>query len=331
MLTTPTRSRLFAGLSAIAAALALGACAVASSDSAGAGASGADAVLAQTFTGAHKIQSGVLDASLTVTPSGSGILNTPLSLTIDGPFQANASGKRPAFDLTATISALGQSQAIGLLSTGSAAYVTFDGADYAIPAGALAHIRSAIAGRRARRTLRLRRASLAKLGLDPYSWLVDPTVVSTNASVDGVQTTDIHAAINLRAVARQLLGAISANASTVGLPAGVKLPATLPARLLARLGAVHPTIDVFTGNADHTLHKFVLNAGVPLSGRISQMLGGLTGAQIALSVEIDQLNQPQTITAPSSAQPISALEAKVQPLLSSLGSMFGARGAALSG
>ena len=102
-------------------------------------------VLQQTFTGAHPVQSGVLNAALTVTPSGgASFLSGPLTLTVDGPFELGSAGSTPALDLTATIKALGQTGSIGVITTGSTADLTLDGAAYATPAGALAQLEPAI-------------------------------------------------------------------------------------------------------------------------------------------------------------------------------------------
>ena len=88
-----TRSGVLATLMGIVCALAIGACAVAGS-SGSVGAGSAD-VLQQTFTGTHTVTSGVVHASLTVTPSGgAGALSGPLSVSVDGPFQLGAPGSR---------------------------------------------------------------------------------------------------------------------------------------------------------------------------------------------------------------------------------------------
>lgn len=180
-------------------------------------------------------------------------------------------------------------------------------------------------GPRAHRSGHVRRVGhdlLATLGLDPLSWLTNPTIVGNDVTVGGVETTRVHAGIDLNAMVTQILAAVHAHASALGHGAS-KLPVSIPASDLALLGNVHPTIDVYSGNADHTLRKLALDVSVPISGRLSRELGGITGAQIALSVEIDHLNAPQTITVPTTVAPFSAFVAKLHSILSGLRSMFG--------
>ena len=51
-----------------------------SSGSAGGSSAGAQALLTETFSGAHAIKSGVLGFNLTVTPSGSSTIKGPITL-----------------------------------------------------------------------------------------------------------------------------------------------------------------------------------------------------------------------------------------------------------
>ena len=82
---------------AIVAVLVLAACG--SSSSAGSGGS-AQSVLKQTFSSGHSVKSGVLGFALTLTPTGSSTLTTPITLSVSGPFQSRGSGKLPQSDFT---------------------------------------------------------------------------------------------------------------------------------------------------------------------------------------------------------------------------------------
>ena len=104
---------------------------------------------------------------------------------------------------------------------------------------------------------------------------------------------------------------------SIGLPPGI------PAQILAMLATVDPTVDVYTGNSDQTLRRLTVDAVVPVDRALADRLGGITGVHIVLTLELDALNQPQAITAPSGAQPFSALEAKLRSILPGLGGMHG--------
>ena len=68
--------------------------------------------------GSHKIYSGNLSIAVTVDPSGSSTLSGPIKLSFGGPFQNSGAGKLPESDFTVSISALGKSGSLGILSTG---------------------------------------------------------------------------------------------------------------------------------------------------------------------------------------------------------------------
>src|SRR2546425_800257 len=110
----------------VLASLAIAACGSRSSSS------GEDAatLLKQTFTGSHKITSGDLNFAVTVDPSGSSTLSGPIKLSFGGPFQNSSGGKLPQSNFTVSVSALGNSGSLGIVSTGSSGYVTLQGTSY---------------------------------------------------------------------------------------------------------------------------------------------------------------------------------------------------------
>ena len=70
-------------------------------------------LLKQTFSGSHKVNSGNLNVSLTINPSGSSTLNGPITLSFGGPFQSLGKGKLPQSNFTISVSALGKSGSLG--------------------------------------------------------------------------------------------------------------------------------------------------------------------------------------------------------------------------
>ena len=102
--TTPLSSfhRILLAILAGGAILVLGACG--SSGSSG----NASALLNQTFSGTHAVNSGNLSFSVTVNPSGSSTLRGPITLSFGGPFQSLGKGKLPASNFSISIGALGR-------------------------------------------------------------------------------------------------------------------------------------------------------------------------------------------------------------------------------
>jgi hypothetical protein len=139
---------------------------------------------------------------------------------------------------------------------------------------------------------------------------MNPTVVGTE-TVGGASTTHIRAGVNIAA----LLGDMNeflqkASASTSSSAIGSTLFATTRQKIASEVR--HPTVDVWTGTSDNTLRKLSLNFRFPVTGQISTLLGGVSSADLAMTVQYSDLNQPQTISVPTGVQPFSAFESKLQ-------------------
>ncbi len=66
---------------------------------------------------------------------------------------------------------------------------------------------------------------------------------------------------------------------------------------------------------------------LPVTGQTSSELGGLTSADIGLTMQYSNLNQPQTIKAPSTVRPFSEFQSKVNGFIQALqGAAAGALG-----
>jgi hypothetical protein len=304
------------GLLAIAfASIAIAACG--SSSSTG----NAKTLLRQTFTGAHTVNSGDLSFTLSVNPSGSSTLSGPITLSFGGPFQSLGKGKLPESDFNVSISALGKTGTLGIVSTGTNGYVTLSGTSYQLPAATFQKLESSfasIASSSGASGSSAGSSTLSKLGIDPLQWLVKPSVVG-NETVSGANTTHIHAGVDVAA----LLGDVSTflgKAQSLGVSATSKLPTTISPTTRQRIASEvqNPSFDVWTGTGDKTIRKLSINLTVPVSGEISSVLGGLRSAAIGLTIAYSNLNKPQTITAPANVQPYSQFQAKIKSLLGAL-------------
>ena len=170
----------------------------------------------QTFTGTHTVTSGNIDLTLTIDPSGSSLLSGPITLSFGGPFQTRGAGKLPESNFTVSASALGRNVALGMISTGTAGYVTLQGSSYQLPQATLPEARVELRPADRRRRARARdRARSAKLGIQPLHWLTNPTVVGTE-NVGGAQTTHIHAGVNVNALLTDL-NTVLEKASSLGV------------------------------------------------------------------------------------------------------------------
>lgn len=302
-------------------ALTIGACGSSS------GSGDAAKLLQQTFSGSHRVNSGNLDFALTVNPSGSSTLKGPITLSFGGPFQSLGTGKLPQSNFNVSINALGSGGSIGILSTGTAGYVTFQGASYRLPKASFQRLESSFS-QLASPGGSTGSGVLGKLGIQPLHWLVNPQVIG-DETVAGAPTTHIRAGINVAV----LLGDFNTflqKASSLGISGAASFPRGISAASRTRIaGEVkNPSFDVWTGKSDNTIRRLQINVTLPVSGQTSTLLGGLRTAGIGLSMQYADLNQPQTIVAPTRILPYSQFQTKLKALIQGLQSGIGG---ALSG
>jgi len=303
--------------SALAAAVLIAGC--------GGGSGEAQKLLRQTFSGQHRVQSGRLYFTVQVQPQGSSTLKTPITLSFGGPFQSLGAGRLPQSDFSLSLSALGRSFGLGIISTGSAGYVSFQGTSYALPKADFQRLESSFS------SLESSPGSggsgvLSKLGIQPLRWLHNPQVVGEEA-VAGTPTTHIRAGINVAALLRDF-NTFLARAASLGVSGASSFPHGLSQASINRISGEirNPRFDVWTGRSDRTIRRLAVSLTAPISGTLSALLGRSVG--LALRMEYDDLNQPQTISAPSSVAPYSQFQARLRSLLSSVQSGVGG---ALSG
>lgn len=290
----------------LVASIAVAACGTAS----GASSSNPNTLLKQTFSGSHKVTSGKLALSLTIDPAGSNSLSGPITLSFGGPFQTRGAGKLPESNFTVSGSALGRSLSLGILSTGTAGYVTLQGTSYQMPQATFQKLESSFA-QLGTSGSGSGSSTLSKLGIQPLHWLTNPTVVG-NENVGGAQTTHIHAGVNVSVLLSDLSTALQ-RSSSLGVSGTSALKSGLPAATRQKIAAAikHPSVDVWTGTSDHTIRRLTINLTLPVTGSVSSQLGGMTSADISLTMQYSDLNQPQTITAPKTVRPYSEFQAKV--------------------
>jgi hypothetical protein len=288
------------------------------------GGSGGDAttLLRQTFSGNHQVNSGQLRFQFSLTPSGSSRLTGPISLSFGGPFQSLGQGKVPASNFTVAASGLGHSGTLGIISTGQAGYVTLQGTAYQLPAATFQRLEQSFTQLTASGGAQ-GGSALGKLGIDPLNWLTNPSVVG-NEDVGGTSTVHIHSGIDVA----KLLGDVNVflqKASSTGLSGSTKLPSGISPATASNIASKvqNPSFDVWTGQSDKTVRRMTINLTIPVTGQISTALGGLSSVGLGLSFEYDNVNQPQTITAPSNVQPYKVFQGKITSIVSSLRSALG--------
>jgi hypothetical protein len=298
------------------------------------GSANPNTLLKDTLTGKHTVTSGDIDLTLTIDPSGSSVLSGPITFTFGGPFQSRGAGKLPESNFTVSASALGHNVLVGVISTGTAGYVTFQGSSYQLPAASFQKLESSFSQLSTSQGTSSGSSALTKLGIHPLNWLTNPTVVGTE-NVGGAQTDHIHAGVNVDAMLNDLSTALTKSGS-LGLAGGTAAKALsggIPAADRSKIAAEvkNPSVDIWTGTSDHTIRRLTITLTVPVTGKTSTQLGGITSADIGLTLQYSDLNQPQTINAPTNVKPFSQFQAKLNSFVQSLSGLMAAGGTGSSG
>ncbi len=260
-------------------------------------------VLDQTFNNSTKITSGQL--AIDLSGSAEGTQSGSLNATIEGPFQADASNPDtfPQLDLTAKVSASGAGQSFnfdgGLIATKDNAYVEYQGQAYEI--GTALYERFLQSYQQAQKQAQAQgdqdsKSFFDQFGIDPTSWLTNLSNEGTT-DVDGTDTIHVHGDANVP----QIVSDVQKIAQQSG---GAQ--ASIPQSQIDQLESAIKTasIDVYSGTSDKLLRKLDLNLAIePPEDTNSQV----SSVDANFSVTLSDVNEPQTITAPSGAKPLSDL------------------------
>jgi hypothetical protein len=259
-------------------------------------------VLDQTFTAGNTIKSANLSLDLGVKIEG-GSKAGNLDFSLSGPFQSQGVTKIPAFALTAKASGDFSGQGVnfegGLTSTGDAAYISYGGTNYVVgdsmfKAFEANYEKSASSSQTAQS--KAKSAELLKsLGITKPEDILTNLTNEGDADVEGTTTTHISGDLDINKAVDAIQKALAA---TGGL-AGTSLPPAALDQLKSAITKAH--FDVYSGNDDHLLRRFALDLAIePPQGDVSSV-------DVTLDVTLGDVNQPQTITAPSNAKPLTDL------------------------
>ena len=263
------------------------------------------AVLDETFSNDESINSGVLDLSLDI--SAEGDEGGSFDASISGPFQGEEAeqGEFPQFDLTASLTGEGGGQSIdfdgGLIATSDQAFVSYQDTDYEVPQAFFDQIKQLSEQAAAQSQTDEGQdtgAILEQLGIDPSTWLTN-VENEGDEEVEGTDTTHIHGDANVAAVLEDFQSA----AERTGAGTTQQID---PDEIAEVEDAVdEASIDVYSGVDDRILRRLDFNLGItPPEDDAS----GVDSADVGFSLTFSDVNQDQTIEAPSDAQPFSQLE-----------------------
>jgi hypothetical protein len=276
--------------------------------SSGGGDASTATLLKDTFSGGKAVKSGKLDVSLGFEAQGLPSLTGPVAFKLAGPFASEGAGKLPKFDFDLDIAAGGQTINAGAISLGDSGYLKFGGKAYTVDKALFDQFRTGYEKSQQSAKGKDAGPSFKALGVSPSAWLKGARKVG-KAQVGGTSTFHITAGVDvprfLADVNRLLAKAKNlGGASTQGVPQGIS-PAV---QTTIERSVKHAQVDVYTGEDDHALRRLTLSVSLVVPKDAQKTAGGLKSGELRFDLTIADLNNDQTIRAPSGARPLSELQ-----------------------
>ena len=283
-----------------------------------------DTLLADTFKGNKKVESGKLDLSLRLDAKNTEGLSGPVTVKIVGPFQTEGKQKLPKFDIDFAFEGAGQNIKAGLTSTGTKGFVSFQGSEYAVTDQVFKQFKAGY--EQAQQKGNKKNQSLSSLGLDPRQWLTNAKNAG-DAKVGDDDVIKITGGVDVNKLLDDVNQALS-KARNLGVQGTQNLPTQLTAAQRKQVtdAVKHPTVEIYTGKDDKILRRMVVALGIVAPKNSSSPNGS---AEVKLDFAISDLNEDQKISEPSGAKPFDQLLSKLGGL--GLGGLGGASGGSGSG
>jgi hypothetical protein len=274
-------------------------------------------VLDETFSNEESISSGNLDLTLGVEAGGE--QGGSLEASLSGPFQGEADNPQtiPQLDWTATATGSGADFDLdftgGLVVTSDNAYVEYNDKAYEVGADTFKQIKDQVEAQGGQAATPTSFAEGCKQALeqagatdtsgcdiDLQTWL---TNLSDEGTADVGDTSAVHVHGDLDV--EQVLTDIGELATAFP---GVASSGFDPSQLSSFASAVtNASMDVYSGEDDHLLRKLDLNLTIDPSAIAGEGAVPIDTIDISFGLELTGVNEEQTISAPSDAQPISQL------------------------
>ena len=273
-------------------------------------------VLHETFSNPTPIHSGTFDLDVRIETSG-GASPGKLEAKLGGRFQSRGPGQFPLFDFDVSVHSEGGTQSFtgsgGLTSTGSQAFLKFQGTEYAVPQSLYQEFVTTFTQLQNQSKSQSNGNSglLQTLGIDLSKWVTDLNNEGTE-DVEGTKTIHISGKANVPQVV--------ADRKKIAQHAGSAAGNVNPAHLDMLKSTIHSgDIDINSGENDKLLRRLQLNfeltppAGTP---------GAPDSLTLFFQLNLADVNKPQTIQAPANAQPLKDLLDRYGIDLGNLGNAF---------
>jgi hypothetical protein len=248
---------------------------------------------------------------------GVATLQQPLSLKVAGPYQSNGRKKLPNFNWQVSVSGGGQAFSGGLISTGDNAYVNFQGTNYEVGAARVGQLNQRLASQTGTGK------SLKDYGIDPQSWVKDPQDKG-DESVNGTDTTHVQANVDVG----KMFTDFNKTIQQAGGAMGASAPQQLSADTISKITQIvkNPKFDIYVGKSDNRIRRLSVKVDFEIPSAQRAQFQGAEGGTLSFQIDFAKVGQPQTVTAPANARPISELQQQLGGLGAGLGGGLGGSG-----
>jgi hypothetical protein len=255
------------------------------------------------------------DMSLNVEAKVDGVaqLQQPISLKVTGPFQSNGKGKLPSLDFKVSVSGGGQAFSGGVISTGDNAFLNFQNTNYEVGASQVAQLNQQLGQQSGSRK------TLKDFGIDPQAWVKDPEDAG-DENVNGVDTTHVKAGVDI--------GKMFADFNKTIQKAGSMSTATPQQLTQDQIDQIQqvvkdPKLDIWVGKSDDKIRRLTVSVGFEIPSDQQSKFQGAKGGSLNFSIDFSKVGEPQTITAPPNARPLSDLRQQLGGFGGGLGGLGG--------
>jgi hypothetical protein len=248
------------------------------------------------------------DMTLNITAEVRGVaqLQQPVSLKVAGPYQSNGGKKLPDFNWQVSVSGGGQAFSGGLISTGDNAFVNFQGTNYEVGTARVGQLNQQLASQTGSGK------SLKDFGIDPQAWVKDPQDKG-DESVNGADTTHVEASVDVG----KMFTDFNKTIQSAGGAMGSSTPQQLSPDTIAKIqeAVKDPKFDIYVGKDDNRIRRLSVKIDFEIPSDQRAQFQGAEGGTLSFQIDFAKVGEPQTITAPAGAHPISELQQQLGGLL----------------
>jgi hypothetical protein len=276
-------------------------------------------VLSATFDNENSISSGNVDLSVSLSTDGDE--SGSFDATLSGPFQGDAENPNtlPQLDWTLTASGEGSGQEIdfegGAVVTEDNAYLEYGGEAYEVGSEDFLATKEELESQTPKnenlgfseafrqgcvQAARQQGGDPSTCDFDVSAWLTNQTTEGTE-DVEGTDTNHVSGDLNVEQVLTDI-GGIAA-----GFPEAEQAPFDFNSLGQFSSAVEEASFDVYSGVEDSLLRKLEFNLSIDPSAVSAGADVPVDAINVDFSLTLSEVNEPQTVEAPSDAQPIDEL------------------------